>query len=92
MKKGYGKVNLARAVRISGDGGQAGRHLAKKTKGYGARQKDLAVSWSLKTDFAEHELHSHFQSPRGSQAVCFRGAAGALRCIHIFIAGFLCAT
>ena len=35
MEKGYAtwqSVNLARAVRISGDGGQEGRHLAKKTK------------------------------------------------------------
>ena len=32
-------VNLAWAVRISGDGGQEGRHLAKKEKkGYGARR------------------------------------------------------
>ena len=32
-------VNLARAVRISGDGGQQGRHLAKKQKGYGTRNE-----------------------------------------------------
>ena len=34
-------VNLAWAVRISGDGGQEGRHLAKKKKGYGARQENM---------------------------------------------------
>ena len=33
-------VNLAWAVRISGDGGQEGRHLAKKKKkGYGTRHQ-----------------------------------------------------
>ena len=35
-KKKRKSVNLAWAVRISGDGGQEGRHLAKKKKGDGA--------------------------------------------------------
>ena len=32
-------MNYARAVRISGDGSQEGRHLAKKEEGYGTRNK-----------------------------------------------------
>ena len=42
-------MNLARAVRISGDGGQEGRHLAKKN-GAGCR------GWQ---DGREEELHEH---------------------------------
>ena len=36
-KKRRISVNSAPAVRISGDGGQEGRHLANNKKGYGTR-------------------------------------------------------
>ena len=53
-------VNLARAVRISGDGGQEGRHLAKRKKGSGTRQQ-------YAQQYAQHQYQQYAQQYAAAQ-------------------------